>query len=696
MHLLFDIEANGLLDTVDTIWCAVVKDLSTGKLWTFEPHQIDSFIELLKKATRLYGHNIIGYDLPALKIVTGFVPESHVEIIDTLKWAQCAYSDIERNDYNDPNVQALTRAGMIGRHSLQAWGIRLGNLKGDYGKSEEAWDKYTFDMLLYCKQDLSVNEDLIEYLRKSKVPVECLRMEMEFAAISEEMSQHGFRFDTEKALALCAEIEQKQKEINERLQAAFEPEIETHKKPRFYRVQWPDGTIQKFPSKGAADAERKARGIKPKDVSIKKGPPNKTLILFNPNSRPQVRQKLFEKYGWLSPELTDKGQELQAASQQTHAELAIDYGVVNEDTLGALSAPEAKDLIAYMMCSKRLGQIRDGDNGWLRLVTEEGRIHHRMNTIGCATFRCSHASPNMSQVPSVLVGSDKKPKMGFDGGWGYECRSLFLADGMYTLVGTDLSGIESRMLAHFLKPYDGGAYIEHVLHGDIHMLNVEAIKSITGYTVSRGDSKPLFYSWTYGAGTPKMGLTLADACEEARDEYVRLYNANLNRTLKVRDFSTRSDKQIWGGDFPNEASKQAYGVLGQRVKDAFENGLSGFGDLLKQIKFAAKRGFIKALDGRHIPVRSSHSALNTLLQGNSAIVFKRWVVSKFKACRQAGIDCNLHGLFHDESETSVRTPQVNDYCRIVLEQAKKAGRFYKMSIPLAAESKIGSSWAECH
>lgn len=695
MRLLFDLESDGLLDTVTQVWCAVVKDLDTGKKWQFGPDQIPQLLTLLRKATTLYGHYIAFYDLPVLKLLYEFVPEASVKIVDTVIWSKIAYSDLERNDYEHMAVGRLSAKGLIGAHSLEAWGIRLGNLKGDYGKREEAWAAYSLDMLLYCAQDVDVNSDLIDHLEKSRISQEVIQMEMEFALISERMSSRGFRFDSEKAERLCAEIEEKQREVNRRLQTVFDPEIETGKRPRCYRVQWPDGSISKFDTKGEADTERKARKLKPKDVTIKKGPPCKTLLLFNPNSRKQVREKLFERYGWLSPELTDKGQEL-LSDGHTHKQLATDYGVISEDTLSTLDYPEAKDLIAYMMCSKRISQIRDGDGGWLKKV-ENGRIHHRMDTIGCATFRCAHSGPNLGQVPSVEIDPKTKQALhGFEGGWGYDCRDLFIPSEGMVQVGVDMAGIEARLLAHFLSPYDKGAYIDQVLNGDVHALNVDAIKQYVGFIVGRNDFKSSFYGYLYGAGAAKMGLQLVGICQAARDEFVELNSRNLNQQIQIQDQKTRKKRTVWGGDYPADAARLAYSVLGVRVKKALEVGITGLGDLIAAIKQRAERGYLTPMDGRRVPVRTQHAALNSLLQSSAAIVMKRWVINTERFVSLNSVKAGLLAVIHDECQFECDpndTSRLADGC---IEAIKSAGRFYRLAIPLDGEAKIGRSWAECH
>ena len=120
-------------------------------------------------------------------------------------------------------------------------------------------------------------------------------------------------------------------------------------------------------------------------------------------------------------------------------------------------------MLEYLLVVKRLGQLAEGKNGWLKLV-KDGRIHGRVNTNGAVTGRCTHSLPNLAQVPACRVP------------YGEECRALFIAKKGYSLVGVDASGLELRMLAHYLSSWDGGEYAKNILEGDIHTVNQKAAK----------------------------------------------------------------------------------------------------------------------------------------------------------------------------------------------------------------------------
>ena len=172
--------------------------------------------------------------------------------------------------------------------------------------------------------------------------------------------------------------------------------------------------------------------------------------------------------------------------------------MVNETTLKAIedSIPEAKLLLEYLMLIKRLGQLSEGNNGWLKL-SKNGRIHYRTNTLGAVTGRATASKPNIQQVPSDRAE------------YGKECRDLFYAPKGWELLGSDQSGIELRALASYMAEWDEGAYGKVILDGDIHTANQEAAG-----LESRSQAKSFIYSWLYGAGSAKIGSIIGKGAKE--------------------------------------------------------------------------------------------------------------------------------------------------------------------------------------
>ena len=140
------------------------------------------------------------------------------------------------------------------------------------------------------------------------------------------------------------------------------------------------------------------------------------------------------------------------------------------------------------MLQKRLGMLADGNNAWLKLVDDDGKLRHTINTLGTVTGRASSFGPNLQQVPAVRAA------------FGKECRELFTVPDGYQLCGADLSGIELRCLAHMLQ--DGGQYADIIMQGDIHQANAD----MAG--ISRDQAKTMIYALCYNAGDARLGEIL--------------------------------------------------------------------------------------------------------------------------------------------------------------------------------------------
>lgn len=589
MKLAFDIEANGLLDTVTKVHCICAVDLETDEVFNFGPDQIEDGCRLLEKADFLVGHNIIGYDLPVLRKVADCWPMGTV--IDTLVTARLIYSNLKETD-NKLVLAGKLDKDLYGSNSLKAWGQRIGIKKDEY---EGGFDTFNEEMYRYCQQDVQVLKALWHYLKPQGYSEQAIKLENDIAEVCFEMEQNGWTFDSGKAADLYAKLVDRRDELASALIAKF-------------------GTWQEVDKVLVPKRDNKARGYKA-GVPVTK---YKT-VEFNPNSRQHIEKKLREM-GWKPEVFTDSGQ-----------------AKLDEDTLSRIKFPEAQMLVEHFTITKRLGQLADGDAGWMRVVGADGRIHGRYNTMGTVTGRASHYSPNVGQVPACGAP------------YGKECRELFSVPDGWSLVGADMSGLELRCLAHYLAHYDRGEYGEIVLNGDVHTANQHAAGLPT-----RNDAKTFIYAFLYGAGPGKIGKIV------------------------------------------NGSAKH-----GQALIDKFMQGLPAIKALRRDVSSAAARGYLKGLDGRFIPVRSEHAALNSLLQGCGAILCKRWVVDSYRSLSakyKAGYDGDfvLVGWIHDEIQVACRSEIAEDVGQIITQCARDAGRDYGFKIRLDSEYKVGRSWADTH
>jgi len=592
--LIFDIETDGLLDKMTKCHCIALKWYGSNE----EPEIFDAdttfkpALQLFEEADRLVAHNGIGFDVPALKkLFPGFNPKGVT--VDTLILARGLWPDIILKDMGRKKKGTLPPR-LVGSHSLESYGYRLGELKGDYGKQDNAWDVYTPEMAEYCKQDVVVLEKLYERILQASTDT-MIDLECQFAEIAQVQMTHGVKFDEAACVDLMVRLRERKEELVNELQRAFPPICKPVNNGKPYVAR---GKSKFIPGL--------AKGNEYCKIKFQE---------FNPGSRIQIVERLMAKYGWEPAEFTEKGS-----------------AILNEAVLNDTDFPETKLLLEFLLVNKRLGQIADGNQAWLKNV-KKGRIHGRINTAGAVSGRCTHSNPNLAQVPAIRAP------------YGKECRSMFTVPSGYKLVGCDASGLELRCLAHYLARYDGGEYANIVLHGDIHTANQEAAG-----LPERDMAKTFIYGWLYGAGPAKIGKIVNGGAEEG---------ARLQAKFMKK--------------FP-------------AIKMLKE-------DVTKAVK---ARKYIKGLDGRKMKVRSEHSALNLLLQGAGALVMKRWLIEVWTEIQKRGLDATPVLNIHDEAQFEVREDQAEELAKICEECMPKAGEFFKFRIPIEGEAKIGNNWAETH
>ncbi len=332
---------------------------------------------------------------------------------------------------------------------------------------------------------------------------------------------------------------------------------------------------------------------------------------LNPTSRDHIAWILQTHCGWTPTLMTLKSEK----------------PIIDETVLKDIGTDIALRFLRLLELTKALGMISEGVNAWQKLVTKS-RIHHHCS-VATSTFRCAHRKPNLAQTPS-----DER------------FRKLFTATPGKVMVGADLSGIELRMLAHYLARYDQGRYAEILLTGDIHATNAAAIG------VTRRQVKTISYAFLYGAGNLKLGYTY--------------------------------DQQL-----PEKKARKK----GAEIRKAYVAAIPGLKELLETVHKASERGYVRGLDGRYIGVDSRHKSLNYLIQGSSAIIAKRWMVLAYKHLIESASQL---AFVHDELQYECDPCDVG-YMRGCLEStAVQAGEYYNMRCPVAAEAKSGATWADVH
>ena len=613
--LFFDIETNDIedwsnLSDLHTVHCLSIYDPTTPKMITYHGAGIQNGLQELAKADRIVGHNIIGFDLPALSKMYSFHPPL-IKVLDTMVMAKCIVADVRNDDF----LRNKFDKSLVGSHSLKAWGLRLNKLtKLSYGEEDGAFDSYNDEMRKYCERDTIVTQILYDYLMSGNPRGEMLAIEHWFAFIMRLQEKKGFAFDIEKAEKLELKLASKRAELLDRLQKEFPAKTEEMKSPAGWEVEG-----YTAPTKAKLKLILKDAGLKQTLVkdAVKTGNKTKT-ILFNPGSRKQIAERLL-----------DLGYELPVESDATTPK-------VDEAVLRSIEHPFAEVLCDYLLVTKRLGQLAEGNQAWLKLE-KKGRIHGRVNTNGAVTGRCTHQNPNVAQVPACRAE------------YGEECRELFRAGDGYRLVGCDAAGLELRMLAHYLAFYDGGAYAKTVIEGDIHSLNQEAAGLET-----RDQAKTFIYAFLYGAGDAKIGEIVGGSAREGQ-MLKRKFLSNLPALRKLQD----------------------------AVQRKVTNG-----------------GKLMGLDGRILPVRSSHAALNMLLQSAGAVTMKVALVQLFHRLNamkwQHGREYSFVANVHDEFQAEVLPDKASVFGELAVDAIRRAGKELKLNVLLDGEAKVGMSWKETH
>lgn len=614
-RFVLDLESNGLLPTMDKIHCIVLYDLDKQEYIScadqpgYKP--LSYAIECIQQATLLVGHNVIKFDIPALKkIYPDLILSPDCTYFDTLITSRLFWPELEPVDH--AKYSHIERK-YFGRHSLAAWGERLGvskiDFKAELKEQEEevknVWESWSAAMQAYCEGDVKVSIRLYDYMLSQQADPRSVELEHQFALVMAKQEQFGFPFNEKAAFALVNTLKAKRTEINDRLQEVF---------PSIVEERWSTKTGKRLKNK---------------------------VQIFNPGSRQQTSERLKALYPEITFDTTEKGNPQ-----------------VDDDVLEKLGTkyPEAKLLAEYQTLNKRLGQIAEGKEAWLKHVQVygDGRIHGEVITNACISGRCSHKRPNMAQVPSVGHA------------YGSECRALFYAPDGWKLVGADASGLELRALGAWLAYFDEGDYARLVSDPavDIHSYNARMFGIYSGDNpitkAERDLSKKLIFALAYGAGAKKVGSIVLPFGSE------------------------------------DEQYKQ-----GKKTMETFYDNLPAIKQLKDLIeKRVNEKGYLTGIDGRRLQIRSKHAALNQLLQSTGAIAVKKATCILYEDLKTIGLEFGKHWGYvahvHDEFQALVLPAYVETYMKAAIDSFKKAGEYFNLKCPLTGEARVGQNWMESH
>jgi DNA polymerase-1 len=628
MELIFDLEGDGLYEQITRIHCIVTKDIRKGTVlsWHNDPRlprdgTVDEGLGYMSKATRLIGHNILGYDLPVLRKLCAW--EYKGPVTDTLILSRLFQPDRE------------------GFHGLEAWGKRLGRPKPVI----EDWSTFSSGMLHRCTEDVENNHLVLKALRaevRGQDWGESIELEHDVARAMAQQEVNGVGFDSLAAQRGISHLSA----LIENADIILEPFASYELKPV--------GSVIAKPFKMNGDhSVRTLRCLGDRVAQHVMGPFQMIKTQRTSFGSDKQVKALFMSMGWV-PEAWGKSPKTGLTTGPKLKDskyVGLPYGL-------------GEAYSTRVIRRHRMTQIQ----GWLDNVREDGRITASANTIGTPTGRMRHSRvvnvPSACTYPKFLHdGVAPHPMAGqlwyysrdADSGeypgnlYGTEMRGLFCAAEGYDFVGHDASGLELRMLAHYIND---PTYTEILLNGDIHSHNQELAGLPT-----RSAAKTFIYAFIYGAGDAKLGDIIK---------------------------GTEIDGAAMRAKFLSANPQLAKLISGVKRK-------------------AKKYGYLRGLDGRRIMMRRNsnggvmeHKALNTLLQCAGAVVMKRSLVILTNAANDEGLDFRKVIDMHDEGQAEVACKDSKRYAELAELSLVQTGTYYKMRVPLAAEAKIGRNWAETH
>ena len=482
-------------------------------------------------------------------------------------------------------LSRLFNPAQAGGHSLRSWGERLAYPKDDFTDYDGGLCE---EMITYCKRDVNLTTKVYKTvsanLKRGKFTQDVIDLEHAVTAELELQRSNGFKIDLPKANGLYSTLTHRMRELEALLQAEFPPIV---------TERWSEKT-----------------GKQLKD----------NVEVFNVGSRQQIAKRLQS----VGVKFTDK---TEGGSYK-----------IDENVLEGIDNPSAQLVAEYLLLQKRASQV----SSWLEAVADDGRVHGRVFSSGAATGRMTHISPNMAQVPATRKAHDgMTPVQRLKAELGGECRACWTVEQGNKLVGIDASGLELRMLAHYMKDED---YVNTILDGDIHSANQSAAGLET-----RDQAKTFIYAFLYGAGDEKIGSIAGKGAKH-----------------------------------------------GKKLKKDFLDNIPSLKALKELVEKIAANGTLPSLDGRRIRIRKAYSALNFLLQGGGAALMKKALLNGVESLRKQNIPFKMVANVHDEFQ--VETPEA--FAKAVglhfRNAIRKAGDDFELRCPMDGEYKIGNNWSETH
>lgn len=608
---------------------------------------------------------------------------------------------------------------LVKRHSLKAWGWRLGDHKADYEgdfhkypeprdrpakagdeRFDRRWDEWNGFMAAYMMQDnrpclklWNLIEDRVGWNPEVKCsvvwPERVFEVEHEVARIIKRQELHGVHFNVPKAQRLAADLTNELAKIEKQLVATFgswwatSPVVTPAASRKVKLTYLPDVTRPRFGAKG----QPLAPYVGPPVCEYSPDAPYTPIewTTFQPSSRDHLGQRLQALYGW-KPKMFGK-----------NGKPTVDEGTLEEIPEAVMPKDVRKLLINYFVVAKTLGTLAKGQKAWLNLVDDNGFIHGGMDTAGAITGRCTHKNPNLSGVPAVMKVKDvhedgtkyERVAYGLEGRYGFECKELFEADPGWEFTDCDASSLELIDLGHFLYPLDGGKFSARVCdpNRDPHQEHADLAD------MTRSDAKTATYLKVYGGGAYKLSLALTVGDDT---EVVELLGYR-GLPMLLSNLVKRFDQTFVDKLDDNQRARIAKARI---ILNKFDKNIEGLKALSDDVSKVAERGWLKGLDGRRVYVRKAYAALNTLLQSAGAETCKLWLVLIHQELERRGWvygkDFKQVLFVHDALSFTHRPGLGPELLEVAFAQIKVAGRMLGLRGEYRAAGKTDKDWARTH
>lgn len=734
--LVFDAETDGLLHQVTTCHCICVMDYDTGQRWVFRRNAredtIHRALDLLNDAETIMGHNIVAYDVPMLELLfPDWTPSARIR--DTLVLARLLFPDQQEKDYR------LFEAGkldgkLIGRHTLDSWGQRVGMFKGDYSKIKEeqglakgfakdseemrhwVWGRWTQELEEYCMNDVDVTALLVKMIETREASPEAVYVQHRLADLMARQQDNGFPFDVPRAEILAGELVIEQARLEEKLAIDFPGRFIPTKRmdtppvgqnvnggefPDFFGLaegeELEDRRWWGYPEKKAKASLKYKDPLRPRYVEGADFTPIKWQE-FKATSRQQISDRL-QDLGW------EPGDEDYTEKGNVKANDVILRRIVEQ-------FPVAEDLADLLAIRKLMGQLADGKQAWLKVVDKDSLIHGYVNPCGAVTTRATHSFPNLGQVPAVRKKKAKvKTLARVADPKGIVRPNAMWKDGPVLVMWKGQRCDDWHLLPDdaFKTDDDGDAIVDVTILG---------LKGGWGY-----ECRSLFTVWDGWAlvGSDLAGIELRCLAHEMakydggaygrvllegdiHSENQRLAGLDMRDTAKTFIYAFlygAGDEKI-GKIVSPLSSPVQQAKIGKELKAKFLRNLPALNKVIRDIQRQAGRKYLTGLDGRRLFVRSKHAALNTDLQGMGATIANWWLIFIEDALDEAGLKYGWDGDYvfvawvHDEVQLACREGLQQQIMDICMKAAIDCGKYLNFLLPVEASASSGYNWAETH